>query len=52
MVRTVGRGGRRDPLVLCAGAERSKPVIELAGWYGWTDEPSAVIAYGVLGGTL
>jgi LuxR family maltose regulon positive regulatory protein len=33
-------------------AERSKLVIELAGRYGWTDEPSAVIAYGVLGGTL
>ena len=33
-------------------AERSKLVIELAERYGWTDEPSAVIAYGVLGGTL
>jgi LuxR family maltose regulon positive regulatory protein len=33
-------------------AERSKLVIELAQRYGWTDEPPAVIAYGVLGGTL
>ncbi len=33
-------------------AERSELVIELARRYGWTDEPPAVIAYGVLGGTL
>ena len=33
-------------------AERSALVIELARRYGWTDQPPAVIAYGVLGGTL
>ena len=33
-------------------AVRSRQVIELAGRYGWADEPPAVIAYGVLSGTL
>ena len=33
-------------------AERSMQVIELAWRHGWTDEPSAVIAYTVLGGAL